>query len=65
MAKFAPIEFLKQVRSEAQKVSWPTRKETIQSTIAVFIMVVIASVFLFAADQILAWVIKVILDLGD
>lgn len=65
MAKFAPIEFLKQVRSEAQKVSWPTRKETIQSTIAVFIMVVIASIFLFAADQILAWVIKVILDLGD
>lgn len=65
MAKFAPIEFLKQVRSEAQKVSWPTRKETIQSTIAVFIMVVIASIFLFAADQILAFVVKIVLGLGD
>ena len=65
MAKFAPIEFLKQVRSEAQKVSWPTRKETTQSTIAVFIMVVIASIFLFTADQILAWVISLILDLGE
>jgi preprotein translocase subunit SecE len=65
MAKFAPLTFFKQVRSEAQKVSWPTRKETTQSTIAVFIMVVIASIFMFTADQILAWVVKTILGLGD
>ena len=65
MAKFAPFEFLKQVRSEAQKVSWPTRKETTQSTIAVFIMVVIASIFLFTADQVLAWIVKMILGLGN
>ena len=65
MAKFAPFEFFKQVRSEAQKVSWPTRKETTQSTIAVFIMVVIASIFLFTADQVLAWIVKMILGLGN
>ena len=65
MAKFAPFEFLKQVRSEAQKVSWPTRKETTQSTVAVFIMVVIASIFLFTADQVLAWIVKMILGLGN
>ncbi len=65
MAKFAPLNFFKQVRSEAQKVSWPTRRETTQSTIAVFIMVVIASIFMFTADQILAWVVKTILGLGD
>lgn len=60
----SPIEFLKQVRSEAQKVTWPTRRETIQSTIAVFIMVVIASVFMFTADQIIAWLVQLILGLG-
>lgn len=65
MAKFAPLDFFKQVRSEALKVSWPTRKETMQSTIAVFIMVVIASVFMFTADQILAWVVKTILGLSE
>lgn len=65
MAKFVPLNFFKQVRSEAQKVSWPTRRETTQSTIAVFIMVVIASIFMFTADQILAWVVKTILGLGD
>ena len=65
MAKLTPIEFFKQVRSETQKVSWPTRKETMQSTIAVFVMVVVASLFLFAADQVLAWIIKMILNLGD
>lgn len=65
MAKFAPFEFFKQVRSETQKVSWPTRKETTQSTIAVFIMVVIASIFLFAADQVLAWIVKLVLGLGN
>lgn len=65
MAKFAPLEFFKQVRGETQKVSWPTRKETTQSTIAVFIMVVIASIFLFTADQVLAWIVRLILGLSD
>lgn len=64
MAKFAPIAFFKQVRSEVQKVSWPTRQETTASTIAVFIMVVIASLFLFLADQFMAWVIQMILGLA-
>lgn len=64
MAKFAPIEFLKQVRTEVKKVTWPTRAETTQSTIAVMIMVTIASLFLFFADQIISWVIRLILGLN-
>ncbi len=64
MAKFAPITFFKQVRTEMQKVSWPTRAETTASTIAVFIMVVIASVFLFVADQIISVIIQWVLNLG-
>lgn len=65
MAKFAPIEFFKQVRTEAKRVTWPTRQETVSSTIAVFIMVVIASVFLFVADQALSFIVRLALGLGS
>lgn len=65
MAKFAPIDFFKQVRAEAKRVTWPTRQETIASTIAVFFMVVIASVFLFAADQVLSFIVRLVLGLGS
>lgn len=64
MAKFAPVDFFKQVRNEAKRVTWPNRKETTASTIAVFIMVVIASIFLFAADQILSYIVGLVLGLG-
>lgn len=65
MAKIAPVEFFKQVRAEAKKVTWPTRQETVASTIAVFIMVVIASIFLFAADQVLSLLVRFALGLGN
>lgn len=65
MAKFAPVEFFKQVKVEAKKVTWPTRQETIASTIAVFIMVVIASIFLFVADQVLAKLVELALGIGS
>ena len=65
MAKIAPTEFFKQVKSEAKKVTWPTRQETVSSTIAVFIMVVIASLFLFVTDQVLSFLIKILLGLGN
>jgi preprotein translocase subunit SecE len=64
MARTSPIEFLKQVRSEAKKITWPTRQETTQGTIAVFIMVAIAALFLFIADQVIAVIIRFILGLG-
>ena len=59
-----PIEFFKQVRSEAKKVTWPTRQETTVSTIAVFVMVFIASLFLFFADQVMAFVVRGIMSIG-
>ncbi len=65
MAKIAPMEFLKQVRIEAKKVVWPTKKETVSSTIAVFVMVVLASLFLFAADQFLGFIVSLVLGLGN
>ncbi len=65
MANLKPVEFFKQVRAEAKKVTWPSRKETTVSTIAVFIMVFLAAVFLFLSDQIIAVVIRFILGFGS
>jgi preprotein translocase subunit SecE len=64
MAKTNPITFIREVRAEMKKVTWPTRQETIASTVAVFIMVVLAAVFLFLSDQVVAFVISLILGLG-
>jgi preprotein translocase subunit SecE len=61
MAKTGPIEFLKQVRQEAARVTWPSRKETTVSTIMVFVMVLISAVFLFGIDQIVSHIIQFIL----
>ena len=64
MAKIAPVEYFRQVKSEMKKVTWPSRQETTVSTIAVFIMVFIAAVFLFLADQVMAFAVQMILNLG-
>jgi preprotein translocase subunit SecE len=47
-----------------KKVTWPTRQETTVSVMAVFVMVFVASLFLFFADQVIAFIIKQILSLG-
>jgi len=59
-----PIEYYRQVKSETKKVSWPTRKETTISAVAVFVMVLISSIFLFAADQVIAFAVRLIIGLG-
>ncbi len=64
MSKSGPFQYFREVRQEAKKVTWPTRKETIQSTIAVFIMVLMASIFLYASDQVLAWLVSLVLGIG-
>jgi preprotein translocase subunit SecE len=46
--------------AEAGRVSWPTRKETIQTTAIVFAFVVIMALFLFAVDSSLAWAVKML-----
>lgn len=65
MAKTSPAQFVQQVRTEAKKVSWPTRKETTVSTIMVFIMVALASVFFFVVDQLLAWGVQLVFGVGS
>jgi preprotein translocase subunit SecE len=65
MAKVGPFEFLQQVRSETAKVVWPSRRETVVTTIMVVLMAVFASVFFLLADQIFSKVIGIILTLGQ
>jgi len=52
--------FAQDAWAEAGRVSWPTRKETIQTTAIVFAFVVVMALFLFAVDSTLAWAIKML-----
>ncbi len=63
MAQFSPFKFLQEVRSETNKVTWPTRRETVITTIMVFIMVAAASIFFFAADQVIRALVTFILGI--
>lgn len=64
MAKPNPAQFVQEVRQEVAKVTWPTRKETMISTAMVFVMVILAAMFFFFVDQILAFGVKLIFGLG-
>jgi preprotein translocase subunit SecE len=61
MAKFNPFQFVQQVRTEAAKVTWPTRRETAITTLMVFAMVFLATVFFFSADWVMSWAVEVAL----
>ncbi len=65
MAKVSPFKFLQEVRAEAQKVTWPTRKETTITTIMVFIMAAAAAVFFLIADQIIRFAVTFVLGIGS
>ncbi len=58
MADLNPVKFLQEVRQEVGKVTWPSRQETLISTIMVLVMVALASVFFLASDQIISWAVQ-------
>ena len=64
MAKVNPGQFIREVRQEVSKVTWPTRKETMVTTGMVFVMVFLAAIFFLIVDQILAFGVRQILGLG-
>ena len=64
MSNFNPGKFVREVRQEASKVTWPTRRETTVSTMMVFIMVFLAALFFFVVDQILSFGVRTLLGLG-
>lgn len=57
-------QFIREVKQEASKVTWPTRKETTISTIMVFVMVFIMGLFFLVVDQLIQWALKVVLGIG-
>lgn len=64
MAKLSPVLFMRQVKQEVGKVVWPTRKETLTSSFMVVLFVVFAALFFFVVDQVLAYIMQLILGLG-
>ena len=61
MAKLNPIMFLRQVKQEVKKVTWPARKDVVQTSIMVFILVAIAASFFFVVDQFFGFLVKLVL----
>ncbi len=63
MAKVSPGEFIRQVRSEASKVVWPSRQETIRTAIMVMIMASILALFFLAVDSLFSTIVQFLLGL--
>jgi len=63
--KVGPVKYVGQVRQEARKVVWPTRRETIITTILVLIMTVLMGAFFFVTDSIISLVVQFIIGLGE
>ena len=61
MAKTNPFQFLQEVRSEASKVTWPSRRETLITTGLVLAMIVASSLFFLFTDTIIRWVLGIVL----
>lgn len=64
-SKTNPFTFLQQVRQEVSKVTWPTRRETMVTTVMVFIMILLAAFFFLAVDQVLSTVVGMLLEIGS
>jgi len=59
------MQFMQQVRSEVAKVVWPSRRETMITTVMVFVMAAIFAIFFFGVDQIIQAILRVILSLAS
>ncbi len=62
---FNPTKFIAEVRQEARKITWTSRKETWITTVMVLIMVVLAGVFFFLVDAVLGWGSSLLTKIGQ
>ena len=60
---FSRVKVLQEVRTETNKVTWPSRRETMITTIMVFVMVALSSIFFFAADLIIRYLVTFLLGI--
>lgn len=58
------LAFLGDARTEVRKVVWPTRQETIQTSLIVFVMVVIVGIMLWLLDMFLLWAVRLLTGQG-
>ena len=65
MKRTGPIEFNQQVRNEVSKVTWPSRNETMITTLIVIVFSFFASIFFFLGDQVMSFGIQLVLGLGN
>ena len=59
----SPFKFLQEVRTETNKVTWPSRREVMITTIMVFVMVALSSIFFFLADMIIRYLVTFLLGI--
>ena len=59
-----PLKFIQEVKQEAFKVNWPTSKETLQGTLMVVAMAIIASLFFLLLDQVLKFLLELLLKVS-
>ena len=64
MAKNNPAQFVREVRQEASKVTWPTLRETMISTVMVFVFSIIAALFFLLVDKVLQFGVKFLFGFG-
>ncbi len=64
MSKTNPAQFMRQVRQEVSKVTWPSRKETGVTTAMVFLVVFLFAIYFLFVDQILSFGVCLVLGLG-
>jgi preprotein translocase subunit SecE len=61
---FQPVKFVREVRAEMVKVTWPTRRETLVTTGLVFAMATIAAIFFFVVDQVIGLGVRALFNVG-
>jgi preprotein translocase subunit SecE len=59
-----PLKFIQEVKQEAFKVTWPTSKETLQGTLMVIAMAIVASLFFLLLDQIWKFFLDIIINIS-
>jgi preprotein translocase subunit SecE len=63
--RVSPVQFLREVRAEARKITWTSRKETWITSVMVFIMVVLTTLFFAVVDLGLGWGVSQIIKIGS
>ncbi|WP_230169458.1 preprotein translocase subunit SecE [Roseomonas sp. CECT 9278] len=64
MAKLDPAQFVREVRQEVSRVTWPSRKETLVTTGLVLAMSALAAVFFLVVDQLIQLAMRLVFGIG-